>query len=393
MMVQFPEYGRVKMSRTLTKIYQIVNQKPMKALMLFAILSRAFVFTVAVATNSIFGPRSCADCWDIGFPFLNLFSRWDSGYYADIALHGYSRLVTANWGFLPGYPILMGILGRLLAVITQIQLLLAVHLAGFVISNLAFFGSVYYFYKLSMKVLQNSKLAYGSALFLSFYPAGVFLSATYSDSLFLLLTISSVYYWQLGRFGRSSALGFYAALTRPVGILLAVPYLYLLLTDQSRRRKAVAYLPIISAFLGYLSFIAYSQFMTGTPFANLAAERMFWEVTLDLNSKLAMAGGEILGNPIIVPYLVLSIGAIIVSTFSAGGKAERAIDLYAIFLFIAYLYGPVNSFPRYSITLLPAYWSFARWSQGPLTRVLMYCVFLILLTVGTGLFVNWYNFY
>ncbi len=225
--------------RMFTKMREAVTKSPLKTIMVVAVLSRALVFAMGIITAAIFGERPlCQYCGDIGVPFISLFSRWDSGYYVEIALHGYSNLIVPQWEFFPSYPALIGVLGRLLSIVIPMPQDLAVYSMGFVVSNLAFLGSVYYMYKLSMLVLRNAKLAAYSSLLLVFCPAGVFLSAVYSDSLFLLLTLTSLYYWRIGGFKKSALVGFFGALTRPVGIFLAVPYLYESLTDASSRKKA-----------------------------------------------------------------------------------------------------------------------------------------------------------
>ena len=324
--------------RMLAKMLEAVTKSPLKTIMMVAVLSRGLVFVMGIATASIFGERlPCQYCGDIGIPFINLFSRWDSSYYAEIALHGYSNLIVPQWGFFPSYPALIGFLGRLLSIVTPMPQDLAVYSMGFVVSNLAFFGSVYYMYKLSLLILQNAKLAAYSALFLVFYPAGVFLSAVYSDSLFLLLTLSSLYYWRIGGFKKSALLGFFGALTRPVGIFLVVPYLYELLTDASSRKNTILYVPVASVLLGFLSFLAFSQLMTGTPFATFQAERLYWGVTLNLHSVLMSAYNDVLGNPIILPYLALAIGGIVTSILSVKSKEESAIDAYALVLLATYM--------------------------------------------------------
>ncbi len=130
--------------------------------MVVAILSRLFVFVVAVASNHVFGINpTCPSfgCWSIDLPFFNLFSRWDSGFYADIARSGYGTQISPRWEFFPFYPILMGTFGRLLALISPIPLDLAVHIAGFAISNLAFLGAVIFLYKLSERILGEKRLA------------------------------------------------------------------------------------------------------------------------------------------------------------------------------------------------------------------------------------------
>jgi len=377
-------------------IHELVARTPLRTVMVVAILSRLFVFVVAVAANYVFGVNPTCNsfgCWSIDLPFFNLLSRWDSGFYADIALHGYGNQIVAKWEFFPMYPILMGIFGRLLAATSPLPLDLAVHVAGFALSNLFFLAAVYFLYRLSEGILRQTSLAFESALFLAIYPAGVFLSATYSESLFLVLTLSSLYYWYVKRMGKSGVLGFLAALTRPVGVILAVPYLYELLFNSVNRRSPRMYLPILGVLLGYLSFMAYSQLMTGTPFANFDAARLYWKVAPDPIAILTLARREIFDHPIIVPYLVLGVGGVLASLATARSQAEKAIGLYAICLIASYLPTPIISFPRYSITLVPMYWGLSKLSRWPLVRGLMYAIFLVLLAIGTGLFVNWYSFY
>ncbi len=378
----------------LAKMLEVVTKAPLKTVMAVAALSRGLVFAMGIATASIFGERLlCQYCWDIDIPLIGLFSRWDSNYYADIALHGYRNIIVPQWEFFPTYPALIGFFGRLMAMVTTMPLDLAVYSMGFVVSNLAFFGSVYYMYKLSLLVLHNAKLAAYSALFLAFYPAGVFLSAVYSDSIFLLLTLSALYYWRIGGCKWSALLGFFGALSRPVGIFLVVPYLYELLTNASSRKTPIRYLPVASVLLGFLSFLAFSQLMTGTPFATFEAERLYWGVTVALHSVLMSAYNDVLGNPIILPYLALAIAGIATSILSVKSKEENAIDAYALVLLATYMFATLISFPRYSITLVPAYWGYARWSQRAGAGQLVFAVFLVLLAIGVGLFVNWYSFY
>ncbi len=153
------------------------------------------------------------------------------------------------------------------------------------------------------------------------------------------------------------------------------------------------YLPVVSVLLGYLSFMAYSQLMTGTLFANFAAARVFWKVTPDAIAILILARNEIFDHPIIVPYLALGIGGIVASLATAQSRPEKVMGLYAICLLASYAPIPIISFPRYSVTLVPMYWGLAKLSRWPLVKGLIYAIFLILLAVGTGLFVNWYSFY
>jgi len=355
-------------------------------LLTVAVLSRLFVFVVALVTNRVFGV-SCQTCGNISYPLLNLFSRWDSAYYVHIATHGYSSWTDQYWAFFPAYPVLMGGFGRLLSFLFMIPLDLAVDLAGFVISNLSFLVAVYYLYKLSAAVLGKLRLAFDSAVYLALFPSGVFLSAIYSDSLFILLTISSLYYWQLGRLGRSGILGLFAALTRPLGLLLVLPFIYKILVDSPSRMRIAVYLHTAMIPVGSLVFIVYSWLRTGTAFAFFIAEAQHW--------RTGMSGslGAGIENPFTYPFLILGIATLVVSILIERNPRETTYNLHAFCLIITYLLGDITSFPRYSITLLPIYWQIARYSRSLAFRIFIYAVSVTLLAICTGLYVNWYHFF
>jgi len=369
---------------------------PLRTVMIVAVMSRLFVFAVAVAASVLFGLNPVCKsigCWTIPLPFVNIFARWDSGFYADIALTGYGTTIVPRWEFFPLYPILMGILGRLIAFMFPIPLDLAVYVAGFVLSNVAFFGSVYFLYRLTELILGNTRTAVQSGILLALYPAGVFLSAVYSESVFLLLVLISLIYWYRNKHPLSGMWGFLAGMARPVGVLLAIPYVYDVLTDRSARKTALNYLSVGAVLMAFVSFFAYSQIMTGTPFATFAAERLYWKITLSPTYILTLARNEIIGHPVIIPYLVMGIGGVFASILTAHSRAEREIGLFSICLIAAYLLTPIISFPRYSITLVPMYWSLSKLCYLKWLRISIYALFLVLLAVGTGQFVNWYSFY
>jgi len=364
--------------------------------MIVAVMSRLFVFAVAVISSVVVGLNpSCKSigCWTIPLSFFNLFARWDSGFYADIALTGYGSTIVPRWEFFPLYPSLIGILGRIIAFVLPIPLKLSVYVAGFVISNAAFLASVYFLYRLSELVLKDPATAAESAILLALYPAGVFLSAVYSESIFLLLVLVSLLYWYRGQRAKGGVCGFLASLTRPIGTILAIPYLYEILTDRSARKSVLNYVSVTAVFAGLVSFFAYSQLMTGTPFATFVTERLYWKVSLSPSYILTLARNEIIDHPIIIPYLVMGIGGVAASILTARSRVEKEIGFFSVCLIAAYLLTPIISFPRYSITLVPMYWSLTKLCRWSWIRISMYVAFLVLLAIGTSQFVNWYSFY
>ena len=59
-------------------------------------------------------------------------------------------------------------------------------------------------------------------LLLLLFPTSIFFNAVYTESLFLLLSVASVYFIRKGRYREAGILGFLAALTRVTGVLLFV---------------------------------------------------------------------------------------------------------------------------------------------------------------------------
>jgi Gpi18-like mannosyltransferase len=66
----------------------------------------------------------------------------------------------------------------------------AVELAGFIVSNIAFFISIYFFYKLTNKIFNSTQIALVATAFFSFWGGAVFYSAIYTEALFMALALA-----------------------------------------------------------------------------------------------------------------------------------------------------------------------------------------------------------
>lgn len=135
-------------------------------ILLVGVASRVLVFTSAIIGSVVIGTNPLPGIYDISVPIVNLFSRWDGGQYAAIAVSGYASgndPLAVHWAWLPLYPFFMSIVGRpFFLILAPFE---AVMLAGFLISNCLFFISLMLFYKLSEKILNHKKLAFLSSLF------------------------------------------------------------------------------------------------------------------------------------------------------------------------------------------------------------------------------------
>jgi Mannosyltransferase (PIG-V) len=157
---------------------------------------------------------------------MNLNVRWDAGWYLDIATAGYrftpgERGVQQNVVFFPAYPMLVRAGGRLLG-----GRVFAYVLAGTIISLAAFWGALIYLYALVRDAIGRDT-ARSVLWLLATYPFALFFGGIYTESLFLLGVVGTLYHFTNRHFGRAACWGILVGLTRLNGALLSIPLLVL----------------------------------------------------------------------------------------------------------------------------------------------------------------------
>jgi len=388
--------------------------KNLQTAFLLAIVSRIFIFFVAQIGVPLI-PENGGDHWLIDIPYLHLFAKWDSIWYLNIARTGY--LNPDHFAFFPLYPLLMKIVTLPSSdVIVSYRTLV---LTGFLISNVFFLASSVIIFKLTKLLGGRDDYAFYASFFFSIFPSSIFLSAIYSESMFLFLTLAALYYWRRGSPVKVTLLAFAASLTRPIGIFLIIPLLYdfviekyVNITFPSRNnirvniiRKTVVkrnrkILAIVSPILGYLSYVLFTYRRTGNPFAQFQAEESFWgtgyhEPINALSSlSLELHSMEILFQVIIVSFFILALSPFISKILNIETKIiPTSYLLYSAALLGLYLFiGEILAFPRFALTLIPIYLGMSYLSTKRLPRFALIVFSLIFLTVGTLLFTNWYEF-
>jgi len=156
--------------------------------------------------------------------FLNLPSRWDTGWYLLIATNGYrwdrELGVTRqqNVVFFPAYPMLMRVGGRLIGERPV--------LAGMLVAFIAFFAALIYLYRLARQWLDHEQ-AVTALWLLAAYPFAMFFSAAYPESLYLCGVVATFYHFHRREFIKAGAWGALVGLTRPNGCLLSIPLVIL----------------------------------------------------------------------------------------------------------------------------------------------------------------------
>jgi hypothetical protein len=190
-----------------------------------------------------------------------MWARWDSEWYLLIAEKGYaSQEVFRNQGggrylpqetskFFPGYPLAI----RLVSTVVRNGVL-----AGFIASNAFCILFLWYFYRLCTKLTGDPDTSLRSSWYYIIFPTSFFLSAVYSESMFLAAALAAFYYVEERRLIPASVACAIAILTRSQGFLLLAPLLWLAwLRFPEKKLQAVITLGFtgVLPLLGYLFYI------------------------------------------------------------------------------------------------------------------------------------------
>jgi hypothetical protein len=200
------------------------------------------VAAVAVVLFGIGGAEWSFDPYDVSTSFGRVGNllvassvRWDSIYYLQIAQHGYQNLHDA--AFYPLYPLLI----RGVSLFTG-----SLAAAGILISLVAMLATLVIVHRLTELEL-GQRSARLVVRLIAFGPMALFLSAIYTESLFLALSAGTFYAARRGRWAVAGLLGGLAAMTRSGGVLLLAPVLIMFLwgprTDLAPRATATRWKP------------------------------------------------------------------------------------------------------------------------------------------------------
>ena len=123
---------------------------------------------------------------------LGGFRRWDSIYMLHVAEFGYTY--ENSLAFFPLYPLLVR--GFVNSILFPLQFLMSYHsivlLSGVLINFVLFIKTAENLFKLGQKVTKNDRIAYIGALLFCINPATVFMTAPYSEILFIYLTVKGM---------------------------------------------------------------------------------------------------------------------------------------------------------------------------------------------------------
>jgi len=340
---------------------------------------------------------------DVGWG-VDVWARWDGGWFTDIAREGYSDPKTTT-AFFPAYPLLVRALGWLLGGHDV--------LAGVIVSLVAAGAAVVLLHELA-RGLVGEEAAGRTILYLAVFPAALFLGAVYSESLYLLLTVAAFLAAVRGRFALAGVAAGLAILTRPTGVVL-LPALALLAWRAQPRigaclRLAIAF-PIAAAWPLWL----WGTF--GHPLEFLGAERNTWHRHLSAAGPLggawkglvagwngvvqfAAGGNRFPGADDALQAAGINLEALAAGVFVVvlGIVAWRRVGAaYGVFVLGSValpLSSPASNFPllsmpRFVLGVFPVFIALAVVARGVRAQAAVVTVFAMLLGLDLARWVEW----
>lgn len=212
--------------------------------------------------------------------FAGKLRPWDAQHYVDIIENGYVAEGEASLFivFFPLYPMLC----RCVTFMTGFP----AYGVATAVSNAALIGCGVALYRL-LEPEDGATVARRAMLLLMFNPMAYFFSITYSESVFLLVTLLAVLCARRGRFAAAVLFGAMAASARLLGMATAVPLFYALLRDWRAKHPgeggaalakgiALCVAKVLPVSLGLLTYLSINWHLFGNPTQFMVFQSEHW---------------------------------------------------------------------------------------------------------------------
>ena len=268
--------------------------------------------------------------------------RWDAVWFLTIADDGYEG--GSRPAFFPLYPLLVRGLGEVIGLPG----------AGILVSMTAALAGLTVIHRLAEREL-GAAAARPAVLVMAFFPTSLFLSAIYSEALFLALSAGAFLAAKQGRMAVAGALGAGAAATRSIGVLLIVPLALI------RRSPWLALVP--AGLLAYCLLLSASGLPFDSPFRAQEVWMREWAWPLGAVPDGLTAAWEHADRPWeeFGRRVLLDAAFLLYAAVALAGALRRLAPEYGVWAGIALLVPlsfpveaePLLSLPRFVLVLFP----------------------------------------
>ncbi len=290
---------------------------------------------------------------------LSMWQRWDSLWYQHIAEQGYSR-GNGTTAFYPLFP--------LLARVVSIPLAGNIVVAELVISSIAFAFAMWLLYQVARMDVGRAA-GYMTVILVAAFPTGFFLLAPYSESVFLALTLASLWFARRGQPWLAGVTGFAAALTRAQGVLLILPLVFEYVRQRRERGERPGWdmLATLLPSVGWISFAVYVRTLPAPQSGSLSGEG-FWFYTVVTPWQALSSSWHYITQTGDVPEM-LNLACLLGFALLAVAVSRRLPFVYTLYvwpllalLFTRHMaFSPLMSVSRLVLVLFPCFILAASW--------------------------------
>lgn len=353
------------------------------------LIAKIFVIALAVSVQ-FFVPAEITHTQKItDNVFLNPFAQYDSTAYLDIAQNGYNQQFAGgvgNYHWYPLYPLLIRAFS-----------FIGFPLAAFFIANVASILAIIVLYMLVREEL-GKKNAYRTAFYVLLFPTAYYFTMMYTESLFLLFSLSTFYAAKKENWLAAGILGFFTSLTRIQGILLFIPILIMYLRSAGFEYRNLSannirkikpnslFLLLIPA--GLVAFMLYDLVAFGDAFIQLKSASVFgrhltppWEGFAQAIN--AMINDRTLINLSYHIYNLFITISFIGLIYICWKRLKPEYTAYYLLTMIVLLFGPnLFGMSRYVLMLFPAFMALSTIEKKPLRvgLIVLYAIFVMLMS-------------
>lgn len=270
--------------------------------------------------------------------FHTTFLKYDGDHYKNIATDGYTPLDAA---FFPLYPLLTSVVSMLAH--TSVSTSLFIVSFAFLIASAII---LIYWLRFELQQRQSKLSPWSIIALIAIFPTSFYLALAYTESLFIFLTISSLFAFRKGHYWIAALCVACATATRVQGGVLAIFFLLQYLTSRQWAdwRKLV---PVVAAPIGLIGYMVYLAFTFGNPFEFIAAQQNWGRLDSNILANLISSF-----RPLYLWYLPV-LGVMLWATWKYLGKTWFIYCL--VFILVPLSSGRLDSLNRYIIGLPPLF--------------------------------------
>ncbi len=290
--------------------------------------------------------------------YLKFLSNWDGPIYLTIAKHGYHPSYLVN--FFPFYPLTISLLHKIISSLLD---------SGLLIAWLSFIGAIYYYIRIIKDYfhLDKTEEIIKATLLFVLFPSAIFFIATFSESLFALLSLGAIYYAMKNKYMLAGLLTMMAGVTRVNGVFIILLVGMILYFNHQKIKNVLVAMTIGS--LGLVSYMSALLIKFNNPLEFIKTQQNHgWLQHSFLNNIVHVSTLNLL---FLLPIIVSVV---------YWWKKDKSFSIYSIlYLLIPVVGGQFGGFARYALMVFPVPLMLYDYAKN---KQIAYNILLVVFSIG-----------